>query len=211
MAQVMVPHDEDRILTAANAFTTIRLLCVPLFVVLLARPHHRGWFPAAVLLAALGATDWVDGQLARRLHQVTRLGRVLDPTADRILLATATIGIVVVGAVPLPVAVIALVRESVVAGGAIGLTMAGAGRIEVQLAGKAGTFGLMCALPLFLAGHSNVSWHHSATVLAWVSAVGGLTLGWVAVVTYIPLARSALRQRQVRGQDRDPRTEEARR
>jgi cardiolipin synthase len=203
MAPVIPPQGEDRILTAANAFTTVRLLCVPIFVFLLTRPHHRDWFPAAVLLAGLGATDWVDGQLARRLHQVTRLGRVLDPTADRILLATATIGIVAVGAVPVPIAAVALVREGLVATGAIGLALARAAPIDVRLAGKAGTFGLMCALPLFLAGHSNIGWHATATVLAWISALIGLALGWVAVAIYVPLAAAALHQR------RTPRTEEA--
>jgi len=197
MAQVTAPGGEDRILTAANAFTALRLLCVPIFVWLLARPHHRGWFPAAVLLAALGATDWVDGQLARRLHQVTRLGKVLDPTADRILLATATIGILAVGAVPLPIAVVALVRESLVAGGAIALTVAGVAPIEVRRAGKAGTFGLMCALPLFLAGHSTIGWHATANLLAWVCAITGLVMGWVAVAIYVPLATAAFGQRHM--------------
>src|ERR1700744_2236220 len=126
MAQVIANRGEDRILTAANAFTAIRLLCIPLFVVLLVRPHQRGWFPAAFLPAAVGATDGVDGQLARRLHQVTRLGQVLDPTVDRVLLATATIGILAVGAVPLPIAAIALLRESLVALAAVALALAGA-------------------------------------------------------------------------------------
>jgi cardiolipin synthase (CMP-forming) len=185
---------EDRILTLPNVVTSVRLVLIPVFVWLLVRPHHRGWFPAAVLLAALGATDWVDGQLARRMDQVSRLGKVLDPTADRALLATATIGILAVGAVPLPIAIIALAREGLVAAGAIGVVLAGGRRMEVQFVGKAATFGLMCAFPLFLAGHSNVSWHHSALILAWIAAVGGLVLGWVAVGTYIPLARVALAQ-----------------
>jgi len=203
MAQVTAPRGEDRVLTVANGFTAVRLLCVPIFVWLLARPHHRGWFPAAVLLAALGATDWVDGQLARRLHQVTRLGKVLDPTADRILLATATIGILSVGAVPWPIALVALARECLVAGGAIALTVAGVEPIEVSLAGKAGTFGLMCALPLFLAAHSTISWHATAHVLAWVCALAGLVMGWVAVAIYVPLATAAFGQRHI------PSTEEA--
>jgi cardiolipin synthase len=202
MAQVVAPEGEDRILTAANAFTTVRLLCVPVFVWLLTRADHRGWFPAALLLAVLGSTDWIDGQLARRLHQVTRLGRVLDPTADRVLLVTASIGILAIGAVPVPIAVIALIREVVVGAAALGLAAAGAPRIDVQLVGKAGTFGLMVALPLFLAGHSNVSWHHGALVIAWIAAVIGLVFGWLAVATYIPLARAAWRARH------HPRTEE---
>ncbi len=80
---------EDRIVSLPNVVTTARLVLVPVFVWLLLQPHHSDWFHAAVLRAALGSTDWLDGHLARRLDQVTILGKVLDPTADRVLLATA--------------------------------------------------------------------------------------------------------------------------
>ncbi len=172
--------------------TTLRLVLIPVFVWLLVQPHHRDWWPASVLLAVLGSTDWVDGQLARRLDQVTNLGKVLDPTADRALLATAVIGILAVGAVPLPVAVVAMSREGLVAVAAVVLALAGARRIDVTLVGKAGTFGMMCAFPLFLAGHSTVGWHHVALVLAWVAAIGGLTFAWISVAMYVPIARAAL-------------------
>ncbi len=195
---------EDRILSLPNVVTTLRLVLVPVFVWLLVQPHHRDWFAAAVLLAALGSTDWVDGQLARRMDQVTTLGKVLDPTADRVLLATAAIGILAAGAVPVPIAVIALTREGVVAVAAIALTLAGVRRIDVTLIGKAGAFGLMCAFPLFLAGHSTVGWHHGALVLAWVAAVIGLVLGWVSVLVYIPLVRAALSDRRASTADAPP-------
>ena len=189
---------EDRLLSLPNVVTSVRLVCVPLFVWLLVQPHHRDWFPAAVLLAGLGSTDWVDGQLARRLDQVTTLGKVLDPTADRVLLATATIGILAVGAVPTAIAVIALTREGLVALAAVGLAIAGARRIDVQFIGKAGAFGLMCAFPLFLAGHSTVGWNHVALVLGWVAAIAGLTLGWLSILVYIPLARAAVTEGRAR-------------
>jgi len=163
-----------------------------MFVWLLAQPHQRDWFSAAVLLAVLGSTDWVDGQLARRLDQVTNLGKILDPVADRVLLVTAAIGILAVGAVPLTLAVIALSREGLVAIAAVGLALAGARRIDVTYIGKAGAFGLMCAFPFFLAGHSTVGWHHLFLVLGWVAAIVGLSLGWISVFLYIPLARAAI-------------------
>jgi cardiolipin synthase len=183
---------EDRILSLPNVVTSIRLVLVPVFVWLLLRPHHRDWFPAAVLLAALGSTDWVDGQLARRLDQVTNVGKVLDPTADRALLAAAAIGILAEGAIPVPIAVIAMAREAVVAASAIGLALAGARRIDVQMIGKAAAFALMCAFPLFLAGHSTVSWHRVALDLGWIAAIIGLTLGWLSIIVYVPLAKRAV-------------------
>jgi cardiolipin synthase (CMP-forming) len=134
---------------------------------------------------------------------VSTLGKVLDPVADRLLLGVAAISVVAVGAIPLWVAVIALVREGVVAAGFLYVAAAGGRRMDVQWAGKAGTFGLMCALPLFLAGHANDDWHALAEVLAWVCVGPGLVLGWYAAITYIPRARAAL------SESRSPRTEES--
>lgn len=183
---------EDRLWSVPNGITVVRFVLVPVFVWLLAQPHHRDWWPAAVVLAVAGSTDWLDGQVARRFDQVTNLGKVIDPLADRLLLATAVIGILVVGAVPLVIAVVAIGREALVAVAALALAIAGARRIDVTRMGKAGTFGLMVAFPFFLTGHSSVGWHGTAEVLGWVSAVGGLILGWGSVYGYVPRARAAL-------------------
>jgi cardiolipin synthase len=190
---------EDRLVSVPTAVTAARLALVPLFVWLIAQPHRRDWWPAAVLLAALGATDWLDGQLARRLHQVTRLGALLDPIADRALLAAAGIGGLVLGAVPLPLAAAAIAREATVAVGTLVLAVARAKRVEVTFLGRAGTFGLMSAFPLFLAGRSDVGWHHACLVLAWVAAIAGLALGWASFASYAPSARAALKERGDRG------------
>lgn len=196
-ANVKVPvTNTDRVLTVPNLITAARLACVPVFVVLLAAPHRQYWWPAAVLLAVLGATDWIDGQLARRLHQVSTVGKVLDPTADRVLIAVAVIGIVAVGAVPSWVAAVALSREVLVAVGVLVLAAAGARRVDVVGVGKAGTFLLMCAMPLFLAGHAPIGWHTTAETLAWVAVVPGLILGWAAAFRYAGLARAALAGRR---------------
>lgn len=187
--------DEDRILTVPNVITTLRLLCVPLFLWLVLRgPGHRGWYPAALLLGALGATDGVDGFVARRFHQVSTLGKALDPIADRVMLAVAAISTIALGAVPLWVGLLAITREAVVAVGFLLVAALGGRRMDVVWAGKAGTFGLMAALPLFLGGHANDDWHRVAETLAWICAIPGLTLGWYAVASYIPKARVALEE-----------------
>lgn len=193
----------DRVLTVPNLITAVRLACIPLFVLLLLRAGHSGWYPAALLLAGLGITDGVDGYVARHFGQVSTLGKVLDPTADRLLLGTAAVSIIAVGAVPVWVAVIALMREVLVAAGFLYVAAAGGRRMDVQWAGKAGTFGLMCALPLFLAGHARDDWHSVAEVLAWVCVVPALLLAWYAAVTYVPRAREALADaRRERAQSR---------
>ena len=191
---------EDRILTIPNVVTTIRLLCIPLFLWLLLRgPGHRGWYPAALLLGALGASDGVDGFVARRFHQVSTLGKVLDPIADRLLLGVASISIIALGAVPLWVGLLALVREFLVAVGFLIVAALGGRRMDVVWSGKAGTFGLMAALPLFLGGHANDDWHAIAETLAWICAVPGLVLGWYAVVSYVPKAVVAVREGRADG------------
>lgn len=184
---------DDRVLTVPNALSVLRLLCVPVFLWLLFGHHPHNRYGAGVLLGVLGVTDWVDGYVARHFDQVSTLGKVLDPAADRLLIGTAVIAILIDGAVPTWVGVLAMLREVLVAAAAVGLALAGARRIDVQWAGKAGTFALMVAFPLFLVGHSDAGWRHSAEAFAWVAAVPGLCLSYYAAVTYIPLARRALR------------------
>lgn len=173
-----------------NVITVVRLLCVPLFLYLLFGRHNR--YGAAWLLGGLGATDWVDGFLARRLGQVSELGKILDPTADRILLGVGVVAIMIDGSVPLWLGIVVLAREALVSGAVLALAAAGARRIDVQWAGKAGTFSLMFSFPLFLVAHSTANWHPVAAVLAWLFAIPGLAFGWYAAVTYVPLGRRAL-------------------
>src|SRR5207237_6279469 len=104
---------EDRILTVPNLLSMLRLLCAPLFLWLLFGRHDRAG--AAVLLGVLGATDWVDGYVARHFHQVSTAGKVIDPVADRVLLAVGVSAILVDGAVPPWIAWVTLVRQALVA------------------------------------------------------------------------------------------------
>lgn len=181
---------DDRVLTLPNAVTALRLACIPLFVWLLFGAHDQT--AAAILLAVLGATDWVDGFLARRLHQVSTVGKVLDPTADRLLVATGVVSVIVAGAVPVWFGVLTVVREAIVSGAVLLLAGLGAQRIDVLWVGKAGTFGLMFAYPTFLLAHGHAGWQHPFEVIAWVCAVPGLVLAWTAAAAYVPVARRAL-------------------
>lgn len=186
----------DRLATVPNVLSLGRLLCVPLFVWLLFGAGDR--FGAAVLLAVLGATDWVDGWFARRFDQVSTFGKVVDPVADRVLLATAAVCIVVAHAVPFTLFAVVIIREVLVSAAVVGLAAAGAPRIDVLWVGKAGTLALMVAMPLFLVAGSGASWHGEANVAAWVFAIPGVVLAWVAAASYLPPARRALAQARVR-------------
>lgn len=179
-----------RILTAPNAITGVRLLCIPLFVWLLFGAHRQT--DAAILLGVLGATDWVDGYVARRFGQVSTLGKVLDPAADRILVGAGVIAIMVAGAVPVWFGALTVAREALVAGTTLLLASLGARRIDVLWVGKAGTFGLMFAYPAFLLSHGSASWQEPFRVFAWVTGALGLTLAYLAAASYVGPARRAL-------------------
>jgi cardiolipin synthase len=181
-----------QVLTLPNLITVARLACLPVFLWLLFGKEDRA--AAAALLALLGITDWVDGYLARRLGQVSELGKILDPVADRLLFLVGAGGILIDGSVPAWFAVIVLVRETLVGGATLVLAALGARRIDVTWFGKAGTFGLMIAFPLFLASHSDLSWADTAGVLAWIAGIPGLALSLYAAVLYVPIARRALRE-----------------
>jgi cardiolipin synthase len=189
------PAPANRVATVPNLISLARLLCVPLFLWLLFGADRR--VAAIVLLAALGASDWVDGWIARHFDQGSELGKVLDPTADRVLLLAAVAALLVDGSVPVWVGALVIVRELIVSVAVVALALAGARRIDVLWAGKAGTLALMFALPAFLAADTAASGSVTHAVflgVAWLFTAGGLILGYYAAVTYIPQARAALRE-----------------
>ncbi|MCC5951299.1 MAG: CDP-alcohol phosphatidyltransferase family protein [Acidimicrobiia bacterium] len=187
---------EQRVLTVPNAITLARLCSLPVFLWLLFTEENR--VAAAILLGALGATDWVDGYIARRFDQASRLGRLFDPTADRILFFVAITAIIVADAAPLWFAAIVLAREVIVASITVTLLALGAPPVDVTWWGKAGTFAMMVAFPLFLAGSAeDFAGAAVCTALAWAWGLPGLVLSFVAWVRYVPLWQEAWRERQV--------------
>jgi cardiolipin synthase len=182
---------EQRIVTVPNLISVVRLLCAPVFVWLLADDRE---IAAALVLAVLGASDWVDGWIARHFDQGSNLGKVLDPVADRVLLLVAAVSLLVDGSVPAVLGGLVLFRELAVSVAVLGLAAAGARRIEVQWSGKAGTLSVMFALPLFLLADNISTGHDLVLAAAWFFAVVGLALGYYALLTYLPMSRDALRQ-----------------
>jgi len=180
----------DRVLTVPNLITLVRLACIPVFLWLLFGADRQT--AAAVLLAGLGATDWVDGFVARRYHQVSTVGKVLDPVADRVLVVTAVIAIIVHGAVPVWFGAATIAREVVVSGAVLLLASLGASRIDVLWIGKAGTFALMFAYPAFLLADGPAGWQSVIRTIAWVTGLIGLVLAWTAAASYVGPARKAL-------------------
>jgi cardiolipin synthase len=178
-------------LTLPNLFTLMRLCCIPLFLwMLFARDNQAG---AAFLLGGLGATDWVDGWLARRYNQVSEFGKVFDPTVDRLLFIVAITAIIVDGCAPVWFCWLVLIREVV-----FGVTVAvatlffGMERFDVTFLGKTATFLLMFAIPGFMLGASDFWANDLFQLAAWALGLPGLALSYYTAFAYIPTIRRSL-------------------
>lgn len=181
-----------RFLTAPNLFTLVRLCCIPVFLWLLfGKDSVVG---AALLLGALGATDWVDGWLARRFKQVSEFGKMFDPTADRLLFIVGIGAIIVHGSAPRWFCWAVIARE-VVVGGTIAVATLGwkMARFDVTWWGKTATFLLMFAFPGFMLGTADFALASAFEVAAWLMGLPGLVLSWYTAIAYIPQIRAGVR------------------
>lgn len=180
--------------TAPNLITLVRLLCIPVFVWLLFGLDAPA--AAAALLLLLGATDWVDGYVARRFNQVSEVGKAFDPTVDRLLLIVGVGSILIVGAVPLWLGLVVVIREVLLSIWVVGLLALGGTRMDVTFVGKTGTFLMMAAFPAFLAATDPRLPEWAVNLLelvAWGTAIPGLVCSIAAFVGYIPRGLQSLR------------------
>jgi cardiolipin synthase (CMP-forming) len=199
--------ERDRVLTVPNAISLLRLLGLPVFVWLMIGPQAYG--KAFAVLVLIASTDWVDGYVARRFDQVSRLGRVLDPLIDRAMLATTGVTLVVVGFLPWAVLAAVVVRDVLLLAGAA-VVFRGVPDIPVSRLGKFATACLLIGLPGFLVG--NMDWAGARPLLlgAWGITLVGIAGYWVAGLRYgraVLHARSeaAALQQQTEASDVTPR------
>jgi cardiolipin synthase len=185
------------VLTVPNLISFARLLGVPVFLYLFLGPHAD--VAAIVVLAVGGTSDWVDGYVARRLRQVSRLGELLDPLADRLYILATLIALTVREVVPWQFTAALLLRELVVLAALAGLRRYGYVGLPVHYLGKTATFILLFAFPVLLLAHSVTSTSDVAGAIGWGLAWWGLVLYWAAGALYLvqaaALARAARRRR----------------
>jgi cardiolipin synthase (CMP-forming) len=187
----------DRIWTVPNLISFVRLLGVPLFLYLLLGPHADG--AAVVVLALGGTTDWVDGYVARRMKQVSRLGELLDPFADRLYILATLVGFTVRGVVPWWLTTALLLREAVLGVALLVLRRHGYGPPPVHYVGKTGTFVLLFAFPVILLGRAVPSIDAVVAPIGWGLAWWALGLYWAAGVLYLAQTRALLRADRAAG------------
>ena len=171
--------------TIPNAISFVRILLVPVMLWLLIgrdNPVGAGW-----MLALIGSTDWIDGYLARRLNQISKVGEFLDPMADRLAVGGALIGGLITGDLPAWFAIAVLAREVLVGVAGLYLGLRYRRKIEVRRLGKLATLGIYTALGWFLVG-VNTDW---LQVAAWAVGIPALAIYYVVAFQYVGDLRKA--------------------
>jgi len=177
------PAPSSRVATVPNLISAIRILLIPVFVALIVDPDTTT--AGLILFGLVVATDWVDGLVARRTGQVTELGKVLDPVADRLAIAAGLIALAIRGVFPWWAALAILVRDvAVFAVGVVVLVRSGV-RVEVRWIGKIATFSLMTAIPFVAWGALGLPLAEAATVIGWASFTVGIVEYYVAAFGYL--------------------------
>jgi cardiolipin synthase len=185
------PAQTDRVLTIPNVISFLRIALIPVFVVLIVDPDTRR--AGLVLFVVVVATDWVDGALARATGQVSDVGKVLDPVADRLAIAAGLIALVVADAFPLWAALLILVRDVTVLIAGLVLLSKRRARIEVRYLGKVATFALMTAIACIAWGSLGYPLAPAALACGWAFYAVGIVEYYVATVLYVGDLRRAWR------------------
>jgi cardiolipin synthase len=172
----------DRIVTIPNVLSVVRLALVPVFLYLVLGPQKDEY--ALLVLVVSGVTDYLDGKLARRLHQTSALGAILDPVADRLFILAVVIGLWQRDIIPVWLALALPLRDMFLFGLVPFLRTRGFSSLPVHFLGKAATAALLYALPLLLLGDGIGPIANLAAVFGWAFAIWGVALYWWAGILY---------------------------
>ncbi len=178
------------ILTIPNIISFIRIAFIPVFFVLIVNDPTTFW--GLMLFGLVVATDWVDGLIARRTGQVSELGKILDPVADRLSIAAGLIAFVVRGVFPLWAAVLILARDIVVLVAGVVFVSGKHLRVDVRWIGKVATFSLMCSIPWIAWGNLGYFLAPMVLVAGWASYAVGIVEYYIAAFVYVGDIRRAL-------------------
>jgi len=187
---------DRRIATIPNLISFIRLAGVPLFLWLILVPEADGW--ALTVLMLSGVSDYLDGYLARRLHQTSKLGEILDPVADRLYILATVVGLAVRDVIPWWLALLLPARDLFLWGLVPILRTRGYSSLPVHFLGKAATANLLYAFPLLLLGDGSSLLALLAKVFGWAFAIWGTCLYWWAGFLYAWQVRKLLADHQRR-------------
>ncbi len=182
----------DRVLTVPNALSALRLVGVPLFVWALLT-HHDAL--ALVVLVLSGVTDYLDGNIARRYHLVSRVGELLDPVADRLYIVSTLLGLAWRDIIPWWLVVVLFAREAFMGVVVLIAQRYGYVGLPVHYIGKAATFNLLYAFPVLLLSDVGGAVGRVALPIGWGFAWWGTALYWVAAALYAVQLRDIVSSR----------------
>lgn len=171
----------SRIWTIPNALSMLRLALVPVFLVFIVRGDD---IVALVVLVVASLTDLLDGYLARRLRQVTRLGQLLDPAADRLYIFAALIGLAARDLVPWWIVGLIVARDVFLLVLGVVLANHGYGPLPVHQLGKVATFALFFGLPVIMLGFAFPAVAPVSEPIGWAITLWGAFLYWWAGIIY---------------------------
>ena len=183
----------SQVWTIPNIISMVRLAGVPLFLWLVIGPEADVW--ALVVLMISGFTDWLDGYLARRLNQMSKLGEILDPVADRLYILAAVIGLLYRDIIPLWVAVLLPARDLFLWCLVPFLRTRGYSALPVHYLGKAATAALLYSFPMLFLGDGDGPVATLSEVFGWAFAIWGIGLYWWAGLLYAWQVRKLMADR----------------
>jgi len=181
------------VVTVPNILSAARIASIPLFCWLAANERTRLW--GILLFAVVVSTDWVDGYVARRTGQVTELGRILDPVADRLAIAAGLLTFAISGIFPFWAALLILVRDVAVLLGGAAIHWGRDLRVDVRGIGKIATFSLMAAITWIAWGNAGGPLGDVLMVGGWLAYVVGIVEYYLAAGLYAIDVRDALAER----------------
>jgi cardiolipin synthase len=173
--------DHDLVFTIPNLLTVVRFMGVPLFIWLVLAQREYG--AGVVVLAVMACTDWVDGYVARRFDQASRLGRVLDPIADRLALLAVAVTLVIAGVVNWLYLAALVVPDAIL----LVLTLSlfrGHPDLPVSAVGKVRTGLLLLGTPMLVLSRLDTGYAGPLFVAAWIVLGLGLVGHWIAAYNY---------------------------
>lgn len=185
------PVVSDRVLTIPNALSVLRLVLVPTFAVLLFTEQDGA---AVAVLMVSGFSDYLDGKLARRWAQVSRLGELLDPAVDRLYILTTLLALAYRDVIPWWLVALVIARDAVLTMTLPVLATHGFRPLPVSFLGKAATFNLLCAFPMLLLGTAiDGTGADIARAIGWAFTWWGVSLYWWSALLYLVQVRGAVR------------------
>ena len=171
-----------RIVTVPNVLSIARLVLIPVFLWLLGTAQY-GWALAVVIVSSL--TDFVDGYIARRFNQVSRIGQLLDPAVDRLFIFSTLIGLAWQQLLPWWLVIVIVLRDVALAVLGIVLANNGYGPLPVHHLGKVATFALLFALPTLVLSAAVPVLAPVSDPVGWALALWGAFLYWWAGAIYL--------------------------